>query len=239
MLNRSSKTSWLPGAATALAIVSCYGTTLLIVLLSLLGVSLAIDERAWAGAISLSAALAMISIAMSCRRHRRFGPALVATLGLACILWVMYGNYSRVIELAGFILLAGASLWDWHVRRVPREAESAVSWIEVQELADRLRREPRPMLIDVREADEFNGELGHLKNAKNISVTDLPQQIDELGRFRSSALVLVCRTQVRSAAAAGTLKQAGFRNIAVLRGGMVEWNRQGFPVEAGASSAAS
>jgi hypothetical protein len=39
--------SWLPGAATALAIISCYGTALLVGLLSLLGISLVIDPRAW------------------------------------------------------------------------------------------------------------------------------------------------------------------------------------------------
>ncbi len=58
MTSGRSKISWLPGAATALAIVSCYGTVLLIGVLSLLGVSLAIDERIWTGAISTFAALA-------------------------------------------------------------------------------------------------------------------------------------------------------------------------------------
>ncbi len=112
-MSADGKTSWLPRAATALAVLSCYGTTVLIGLLSLLGVSLALNESIWAGAISAFAALATIAIATSYRRHRVIGPTLVAVLGLGLVLWVMYGAYSRGIELVGFALLIAATFWDW------------------------------------------------------------------------------------------------------------------------------
>ena len=123
MSNGNDKFSWLPAAATVLAVVSCYGTTLLVGLLSLLGVSLAINERAWAGAISVFALLAAMLIATSGRRRRVVGPSLSAAIGVAFILWAMYGTYSRVIELAGFALLVAATLWD---RRLgaPRKCEA-------------------------------------------------------------------------------------------------------------------
>lgn len=127
MSDSAGKISWLPGAATALAVLSCYGTTVLIGLLSLLGISLAINERAWAGAISLFAVLSAIAIASSYRRHRVTGPLAFGAIGLALILWVMYGSYSRIIELAGFVLLVAATLWDWRVRKEPTRARSA-SW---------------------------------------------------------------------------------------------------------------
>ena len=107
------KTSWLPRVAAALAVLSCYGTTVLIGLLSLLGVSLALDESLWAGAISAFAALTAIGVAASYRRHRIVWPIVVAVPGLGLILWVMYGSYSRGIELAGFVLLIAAAIWDW------------------------------------------------------------------------------------------------------------------------------
>lgn len=116
MSNGRSMTSWLPGAATALAALSCYGTTVLIGLLSLLGISLAIDGRVWAGAISLFALLATITIALSFRRHRVVGPLALGTIGLALILWVMYRAYSPVLEVAGFVFLVAATLWDWRAR---------------------------------------------------------------------------------------------------------------------------
>ena len=100
MMDGSGKLSWFPRAATALAVLSCYGTTLLIGLLSLLGVSSTLDEGIWAGAISLFAALATIAIAASYRQHRIIGPTVIAALGLGLILWVMYASYSRAAELA-------------------------------------------------------------------------------------------------------------------------------------------
>jgi rhodanese-related sulfurtransferase len=46
-----------------------------------------------------------------------------------------------------------------------------------------------------------------------------------------SPLVVVCRTAKRSAGAAALLREAGFRDVHVLRGGMKRWHQQGFPVD--------
>ncbi len=116
------KTSWLPRAATALAILSCYGTTVLIGLLSLVGVSLALNETIWAGAISFFAILATGAMAVSYRRHQTVGPLVIAVLGLGLVLWVMYASYNRGIELVGFALLVVATVWDWRVVRRPATA---------------------------------------------------------------------------------------------------------------------
>lgn len=236
MADDGSKISWLPGAATALAIISCYGTALLIGLLSILGVSVAVDDRAWAGAISVFAALAAIFIGASGRKRRIVGPTVAATIGLAFILWAIYGNYGRIIELVGFTLLVAATLWDLRWRPSRRKIQRDVSWIEASDLADRLGRAPRPLVIDVRGPEEFTGELGHLKGARNIPLAELPQKIGNLDQFKTSQVVLVCRTQMRSAKAAAVLKEAGFHDIAVLRGGMVEWARRKGPAQAGASA---
>jgi hypothetical protein len=160
MSNRSGKASWLPRAATALAVLSCYGTTVLIGLLSLLGVTLAIDEGVWAGAIAIFAALATLAVAVSYRRHRIVGPMVVAALGLGLILWVMFGSYSRVIELVGFVLLIAAALWDWRAGVSRGGTADGISWIEARALADHLKREPEPVIVDVRGPDEFYGPLG-------------------------------------------------------------------------------
>jgi rhodanese-related sulfurtransferase len=85
----------------------------------------------------------------------------------------------------------------------------------------------------VRGVDEFGGELGCLRGARNIPLAELPYRIAELARFKEHELALVCRTQMRSAKAAATLTSAGFRKVAVLRGGMVEWNRRRLPLKGG------
>ncbi len=231
MSNGSNKSSWFPRAATALAVLSCYGTTVLIGLLSLLGVSLALDEGTWAGAISVFAALATIAIAASYRRHRIIGPTVIAALGLGLILWVMFGSYSRVIELAGFVLLIAATLWDWRAGARTGAAVDDVSWIEPGNLAERLGRDPKPVIVDVRGADEFNGPLGHIANALNLPVDELPNRLMEIKALKDKPIILVCRTDRRSANAAALLSDAGFRDARVLRGGMERWNQNGLSVE--------
>jgi len=220
---------WLPGAATALAALSCYGTTAAIALLSALGVSIAVDGRIWAGAISLFAAAAAIATAAGYRRHRAIGPSLLAAGGLAAILWAMYGSYSGVIELAGFLALAAAAAWDWRSRAARPAAADDVVWIE-PDAVFAARGRGGPKLIDVRGPDEFGGELGHIEGAMNIPLDALPGRLTELASFRNESLALVCRTQMRSAKAAGLLREAGFPRVSVLRGGMQEWNRRGLPI---------
>jgi rhodanese-related sulfurtransferase len=234
MANRDGgKAGWLPSAATALAIASCYGTAAAVTLLSLLGISIAIDARASAAVITLFAALAAVAIAVAYRRHRKIGPVALAGLGLALILWVMYGSYSRVLELVGFVLMAAATAWDWRAHATRQGAGTDGSWVEAEDLAARLQQEPKPIVVDVREPDEFAGELGHLRGARNLPLGALMQRIAELAPFKERQMVLNCRTQMRSAKGASILKDAGFANVAVLRGGMAEWARRRFPIEGG------
>ena len=115
-------------------------------------------------------------------------------------------------------------------RIVHRQPAEAFAWIDAPTLFERRRAGDRAVVIDVRGADEFVGDLGHLEGARNMPLNELPQRIGELAPLEGREIVLVCKTQMRSAAAAATLKDAGFRDLAVLRGGMVEWNRQGLPV---------
>jgi len=222
------KASWLPRVATVLAILSCYGTTVLIGLLSLLGLSLAVDERVWAGAISVFAALAAVAIAASYRRRHSIGPGAVAVGGLALILWVMYGSYSRIIELAGFALLIVATLWDWRAG-ASAAAVGDVSWIESSGLSNRLERDPKPVIVDVRTPDEFAGPLGHIATAQNLPVGELANRLREINAAKDRPVILVCLTDKRSAAATALLRNAGFEDVCVLRGGMERWRQEGRP----------
>jgi len=112
--------------------------------------------------------------------------------------------------------------------RQPRSKQQP-GWIEVDHLATRPDKDV--VLIDVRGPDEFTGPLGHIPNARNVPLADLAGHLDELGALKNSPVVLVCRTDKRSANAASLLREAGFHDVQVLRGGMELWNRSGLPVE--------
>jgi len=110
-----SRLAWLPGAATVCSILACYGTLALVSVLALLGISISLNDGAWAGAISFFAALAAVGIGINYRRHRSIGPLVLACIGALLVIWTMFGSFNRVIEIAGFVALLGASLWDWKV----------------------------------------------------------------------------------------------------------------------------
>jgi uncharacterized membrane protein YdjX (TVP38/TMEM64 family)/rhodanese-related sulfurtransferase len=104
-------------------------------------------------------------------------------------------------------------------------------WIEANELKRRLDGGEAMAIVDVRGSDEFTGSLGHIATARNIPVTELGSRLAELSEFKQKPVVLVCRTDKRSATAAHTLQAAGFSQVSVLRQGMVQWNKAGLAVQ--------
>jgi len=75
------------------------------------------------------------------------------------------------------------------------------------------------LLLDVRSPEEFAS--GHIKGAKNIPVGSVAGRVSELGD-RSRAIVVYCRSGMRSSRAAGVLRDAGFAHVHDL-GGMGNW----------------
>jgi len=124
-------------------------------------------------------------------------------------------------------LLAAVAFLPRLVRKFKREH----AFVDARTLRERLEREPQTVVIDVRGPDEFEGPLGHIRGARNIALSELPASMQTLSEMKSIPLVTVCKTDKRSAKAAQFLKDAGFRQVHVLRGGMEGWNREGFAVE--------
>ncbi len=108
---------------------------------------------------------------------------------------------------------------------------SQVRQVSVQELQSRRRGEAAPLLLDVREPDEFWGDLGHIAGSKLIPLHQLSERAAELGDDKERDIVVICRAGVRSGTAAALLTGLGFDNVSNLKGGILEWNDAGFPVE--------
>ena len=87
-------------------------------------------------------------------------------------------------------------------------------------------------MIDVRGADEFGGPLGHVPVALNVPLANLAARIGELESAKRGPVAIVCRTDKRSAKAAELLIKAKFADVAIVRGGMEQWQREGFAVAA-------
>jgi sulfur dioxygenase len=83
-------------------------------------------------------------------------------------------------------------------------------------------------IIDVRDVNEYTGELGHIAAAVSIPLPELPGRLGDLDAH--AATVTVCRSGGRSAQAVVMLERAGFEKVANLAGGMLAWREHGLPV---------
>lgn len=141
-------------------------------------------------------------------------------------------DWDRQIRQAlriGYENIAGyleGGLAAWQASGGEAEAGSSIS---VDELRAQLSHEPGMLVIDVRQASEF--ESGHVPGALQLHAGDLPDRLSELPRDRPIATI--CASGYRSSVAAGLLRQAGFRDVSAVRGGLPDWRAAGYPVETG------
>jgi glyoxylase-like metal-dependent hydrolase (beta-lactamase superfamily II)/rhodanese-related sulfurtransferase len=99
------------------------------------------------------------------------------------------------------------------------------------DLAARLRGESPPLVLDVREPEEFTSPLGHIEGALLVPMDALAHRLPKLAGYADREVVVVCRAGARSASAGAMLGRAGFSRVRNLAGGMLAWNSAGLPVQ--------
>ncbi len=108
---------------------------------------------------------------------------------------------------------------------------AAVPELRPSQLVERLRDATPPVVLDVREPEEFVGELGHIRGALLVPLDLLQLRLPKLAGYVDREIVAVCRAGARSATAGATLRRAGFSRVAHLAGGMIAWADAGLSVE--------
>ena len=99
----------------------------------------------------------------------------------------------------------------------PVAVEGDIDPVEVKAKID--RGDPF-VLIDVREPHEY--QICHIPHAKLIPLGDLPKRVNELDS--ADEIVAHCKSGMRSAKAVEFLKQAGFRKVRNMKGGILAWS---------------
>lgn len=84
-------------------------------------------------------------------------------------------------------------------------------------------------LIDVREPDEFIGELGHIPGSVLVPLATVMSAAEAWDR--NEEIILICRSGGRSGRAAEAMVGAGFRRVMNMTGGMLAVNAAHLPVE--------
>jgi len=102
----------------------------------------------------------------------------------------------------------------------------AVPSITAEELNEKLKFGKHPLVLDVRQPDEFRS--GHIAGAKLIPLNELQRKLSELPKGRE--IVCICASGNRSTSAAKLLVKEGF-NVLNVQGGMLAWRRAKLPVQ--------
>ena len=100
--------------------------------------------------------------------------------------------------------------------------------ITVKELSEKLKSSSKPLVVDVREPEEY--QAGHIAGAKLMPLGTLNQRVNELPK--DTEIVCVCASGSRSSSATKMLISAGYAAVN-MNGGMFTWQRAGLPVKKG------
>jgi uncharacterized membrane protein YdjX (TVP38/TMEM64 family)/rhodanese-related sulfurtransferase len=100
----------------------------------------------------------------------------------------------------------------------------------VVQLKHKLDQQQDVLVLDVRTGKDYLGEQGHIANSKNIPIEDLGSRLDEIADYVERPIAIVCRTDRRSAKAAQLLASKGFADVHIVKGGMTDWNQEGYEV---------
>ena len=105
------------------------------------------------------------------------------------------------------------------------QAKSEIHELDARALDARLQDSEPPLVIDVRELDEY--EQGAIPGSIHIPRGRIESRIEGLVPDRDTPIVLSCESGARSAFAAQALGALGYRNVESLTGGFAGWKSGG------------
>ncbi len=123
---------------------------------------------------------------------------------------------SRVCAFSCLVFLASCSL-----------GQSSKDVLPVTEFYKQITAAHTPVIVDVRTPGEY--AKGHLVNARNINVNadDFETEIAKLDK--TEPVYVYCLSGGRSASAAETMRNKGFKQVYEMEGGMMKWRASGLP----------
>lgn len=127
------------------------------------------------------------------------------------------GQCSRIKGLIDYQEFCGMP----HAQEAPAPVVTDAD-ITPKEVSERLARGDRFVLIDVREVHEH--QICNIPAAQLIPLGDLPKRANALDP--AAEIICHCKSGMRSAKACDFLRQAGFRHVRNMKGGILAWSDQ-------------
>ncbi len=128
-------------------------------------------------------------------------------------------------RLEGYLCggVEACGLESWYANALQTEH---LGLLTVQELREWLDRGNKLFVLDVRSSEEW--VKGHIGNAFNVYVGHLQERLGEIPVDRPIAVV--CSVGNRASLGASILRQAGFREVYNVLGGMLAWQKAHYPM---------
>ncbi len=129
---------------------------------------------------------------------------------------------SPLIALGVVIVLSFFSL-----RMIPRLV-AGVPFVEPGKVFDHMQQDENAVLLDVRTPEEF--AAGHALDSINVQPHQLGDDLEAKRAFLDHKVYVICLSSQRAAMSAKNLKNLGFTNVSVVKGGLNLWKKRKLPV---------
>jgi molybdopterin/thiamine biosynthesis adenylyltransferase/rhodanese-related sulfurtransferase len=110
-----------------------------------------------------------------------------------------------------------------------KKIKSEITEIKADQVQKKIKSNPAPLVIDVREADEWEG--GVIPGAVTIPRGLIELEIEDLEADRDREIIAYCAGGTRSALAAKSLKDLGYKNVSSMAGGFKAWKNAAYPLQ--------
>ena len=113
--------------------------------------------------------------------------------------------------------------------KLVEEARGRVKEIPPVEASERLAKNPKAVLIDIREDHEW--EDGHVRGAVHLGRGILERDLETKYPDTKAELILYCGGGFRAALSADAVTRMGYSNVVSLAGGYKALVKEGWPIE--------
>jgi rhodanese-related sulfurtransferase len=115
--------------------------------------------------------------------------------------------------------------------KVVNEARSHVKEITIEQARERLARNPKAVLMDVREDHEWNKQ--HAEQAVHLGKGILERDLEAKFPDPDTEILMYCGGGYRSVLTAAVAQQMGYRNVFSVMGGFKGLVKAGWPMKSG------
>lgn len=110
-----------------------------------------------------------------------------------------------------------------------QQAKRSIKECSVADVKAKLDRGEPFRFLDIREDHEYH--VDHAKGATHLGKGIIERDIESLVPSKDETIVLYCGGGFRSALAADSLQQMGYRHVISMEGGIKAWREAGYPLE--------